>query len=304
MTTATRPERITHQLLVAERGQGFAGSRIGASRAYRGGMPHIIPVDDRLDPRLEPYRDIRERDLVGRAGLFLAEGKVVIEKVIDSPRFRLESLLVAAHRLDSLADMLARVDAATPVFAAAQGVLDAIAGFPLHRGLVAVGRRVDLPDAAHLLAALPARATILILSGIANHDNMGGIFRNAAAFGVQAVLLDHSCCDPLYRKAIRVSVGAILLVPFARLSRDADVLALLAKHRFRAVALSPAGKVTLSDLAPANRNAVLLGAEGPGLAADLLNRATSVRIPMASGFDSLNVATASGIVLHHLASGI
>jgi tRNA G18 (ribose-2'-O)-methylase SpoU len=267
-------------------------------------MPHIIPIDDRFDPRLEPYRDVRERDLVGRAGLFLAEGKVVIEKVLDSPRFRLESVLVAAHRFDSLADMLARLDPATPVFAAAQDVLDAIAGFPLHRGLVAVGRRVDLPDAEHLLAAVPERATVLILSGIANHDNMGGIFRNAAAFGVQAVLLDHSCCDPLYRKAIRVSVGAILLVPFARLPRDTDVLALIGAHRLRPIALGPAGKVTLYDLAPADRNAVLLGAEGPGLPADLLNRATSVRIPMQAGFDSLNVATTSGIVLHHLAAGL
>ena len=143
---------------------------------------------------------------------------------------------------------------------------------------------------------------MLLLSAIANHDNIGGIFHNAAAFGVKAVLLDADCCDPLYRKAIRVSVGAALLVPFARIAREDDPLALLDRHGFTALALSPSGATTLSKAPVARRNAVLLGAEGPGLSADLLSRATSVRIAMAPGFDSLNVATTSGIVLHHLAA--
>jgi tRNA G18 (ribose-2'-O)-methylase SpoU len=263
-------------------------------------MPRIVAVDDPAYPGLEPYRDVRERDLVGRAGLFLAEGRVVIEKLAASPAHRLESLLVAAHRLDSVADILAALDDETPVFAASQRVVDAVAGFPLHRGLIAVGRRLDPLDAGPLLASLPEAATVIVLCGIANHDNMGGIFRNAAAFGVQAVLLDQGCCDPLYRKAIRVSVGAALLVPFARLPRDADPLDLLGEHGFRSIALSPAGGVRLSALPLARRNALLLGAEGPGLSADVLGRTASVRIPMAPGFDSLNVATTSGIVLHHL----
>jgi tRNA G18 (ribose-2'-O)-methylase SpoU len=262
----------------------------------------ILRIDDPEDPRLEPYRDVRERDLVGRAGLFLAEGRVVIEKLVASPAHRLDSLLVAAHRLEGVADIVAGLDDATPVFAVSQPVLDRVAGFALHRGLIAVGRRLDPPDAASLLAALPDAATVVVLSGIANHDNMGGIFRNAAAFGVDAVLLDRSCCDPLYRKAIRVSVGAALLVPFSRLDPDADMLALLDAHRFRAIALSPAGGIRLGDLPPARRNAVLLGAEGPGLSKAVLERTVSVQIPMASGFDSLNVATTSGIVLHHLAT--
>lgn len=263
-------------------------------------MPTLIPVDDPADPGLEPYRCVKERDLVGRAGLFLAEGRVVIEKLVASPTHRLDSLLVAAHRLDGIADIMAQLDEATPVFAASQRVVDAVAGFPLHRGLIAVGRRLDPPDAAGLLASLPDQATILVLAGIANHDNIGGIFRNAAAFGAQAILLDPDCCDPLYRKAIRVSVGAALLVPFARLARGVDLLDLLAGHGFQAIALSPAGRVRLADLPVARRNAVLLGAEGPGLPADVLARAASVRIPMSAGFDSLNVATTSGIVLHHL----
>jgi tRNA G18 (ribose-2'-O)-methylase SpoU len=264
--------------------------------------PEIVPVDDPEDPRIEAYRDVRERDLVGRRGLFLAEGRVVIEKLVASPVHRLESLLVAAHRVASVADIVERLDDGTPVYAASQAVVDAVAGFPLHRGLIAVGRRVDPPGAAQLLASLPERASVVVLAGIANHDNMGGIFRNAAAFGADAVLLHPDCCDPLYRKAIRVSVGAALLVPFARLATGEDALELLHRHSFRVIALSPAGSLSLSDLPPSGRNAVLLGAEGPGLSNDILARTTGVRIAMASGFDSLNVATTSGIVLHHLAA--
>jgi tRNA G18 (ribose-2'-O)-methylase SpoU len=263
-------------------------------------VPVIITIDDVADPRIEAYRDIRERDLVGRQGCFVAEGRVVIEKVVASAGFRLDSVLVAAHRLESLADVLGRLDAETPVFAAPQAVVDAIAGFALHRGLLAIGRRADAPSAEALLGGLPARADILVLSGIANHDNMGGIFRNAAAFGVGAVILDSDCCDPLYRKAIRVSVGATLLVPFAQVDRGTDVLDLLDRHGFTTVALSPRGERELQHMAVADRNAVLLGAEGPGLSPELMGRARTVRLSMAGGFDSLNVATTSGIVLHHL----
>lgn len=260
----------------------------------------IISIDDPADPRIEPYRDIRERDLVGREGRFVAEGRVVIEKIVGSAAYRLDSLLIAAHRVGNMAALLARVDDATPIFAASQTVIDAIAGFPLHRGLLAIGRRVDPPSAGQLLDSLPEAANILVLSGIANHDNMGGIFRNAAAFGVKGILLDAASCDPLYRKAIRVSVGAALLVPFARLPQKIDVLALLADHGFQVAALSPRGRVELKELKVATRNAVILGAEGPGLSDSILERAHSVRIAMSENFDSLNVATTSGIVLHHL----
>ena len=140
------------------------------------------------------------------------------------------------------------------------------------------------------------------MTGIANHDNMGGSFRNTGAFGAKAVLLDPDCCDPRYRKAIRVSVGASLLVPFAWLVRGEDAPALLERHGFVSVALTPSGETLLSDWSPARRNAVLLGAEGAGLPPELIGRTRSVRIAMSSGFDSLNVATTSGIVLHHLSA--
>lgn len=265
-------------------------------------MPTLIEIDDPDDQRIEAYRDIRERDLVGRDGLFVAEGKVVLDKLLTSGAYQPTSLLIAAKRVAALQPLLAELSDEVPVFVAAQPVIDAIAGFPLHRGILALGRRIENLTAGQLLARVIGDADILLLSGIANHDNMGGIFRNAAAFGVRAVLLDADCCDPLYRKAIRVSVGAALLVPFARLARGEDPLALLDRHGFAPIALSPAGAVPLSRVRPGRRNAVLLGAEGPGLSPALLARTKSICIPMSAGFDSLNVSTTCGIVLHHLAA--
>ena len=265
-------------------------------------MPQLIEITDLHDPRIEAYRDIRERDLVGRAGLFVAEGKVVIEKLVDSALHRPLSLLIANKRADALAPLLARLDDEVPVYVAGQGVIDAIAGFPLHRGMLAIGRRTDDPTAGELLADIGDSATVLVLCGIANHDNIGGIFRNAAAFGVKAILLDADCCDPLYRKAIRVSVGATLLVPYARLARGEDLVEVLERHAFAPMALSPAGERELARWRPGSRTAVILGAEGPGLSAELMRRAQTVRIAMSAGFDSLNVATTSGIVLHHISA--
>jgi tRNA G18 (ribose-2'-O)-methylase SpoU len=265
-------------------------------------MSPVIPITDPDDPRIESYRDIRERDLVGRDKLFVAEGRVVLEKLVTSSAYEPVSLLISDRRVASLADITAALPAHVPVYAASQAVLDAIAGFPLHRGILAIGRRRVTPSAETLLRDLPDRSTILILSAIANHDNLGGIFRNAAAFGVGAILLDSDCCDPLYRKSIRVSVGAALIVPFARVTTYDELFTLLAEQCFDPLALSPAGRETLSSLTVGNRNAVFLGAEGPGLPDHLMRRATTVRIPMAGGFDSLNVATTSGIVLHHLAA--
>jgi tRNA G18 (ribose-2'-O)-methylase SpoU len=246
---------------------------------------------------------VRERDLVGRDGLFIAEGEIVLRVLLRSPLHRPVSLLLAAHRVPALAPLLATLPAAVPVYAASQAVMDRIVGFPVHRGILALGRRGAMPQAAELLAGARARALVVVLCGTANHDNLGGVFRNAAGFGADAVLLDHQCCDPLYRKAIRVSVGATLLVPWARLALGDDPVALLADHGFSAVALSPAGTLPLARYDRAPRVAALLGAEGPGLPADLIARVQTLSIPMAGGFDSLNLATTSGIVLHHLACG-
>ncbi len=255
-------------------------------------------IDDPGDPRIAAYREVRERDLVGRQGLFVAEGEVVLRVLTQSPLMDCVSVLLAEKRVAGLADALARLPLEVPVYAAGQAVMDAIVGFPIHRGILALGRRRVSPSAAELLAALPAgRATVLVLNGIANHDNMGGLFRNAAAFCADAVLVDADCCDPLYRKAIRVSVGASLRVPFARLARGEDVVEVLGAAGFEALALSPRGETSLADLRRPERAAVLLGAEGPGLAEEVMARCRTVSIPMAAGFDSLNVAVTGGIVL-------
>ncbi len=143
---------------------------------------------------------------------------------------------------------------------------------------------------------------MLALFGIANHDNVGGLFRNAAAFGASAVLLDGACCDPLYRKAIRVSVGGALVVPFARFQPGEDALGLMRAHGLETVAMTLRGELRLDQVRRARRAALLLGAEGPGLDQALIAEAdVRARIPMSEGFDSLNVAVAAGVALHHLA---
>ncbi|MDP2215093.1 RNA methyltransferase [Phenylobacterium sp.] len=265
--------------------------------------PPFSPIADPSDPRVEPFLQVRERDLVGRQGLFVAEGEVVLRHLLASPLCEPLALLAARDRVARLLDLIGEQTVAAPIYVAEQGVMDAIVGFPIHRGLLGVGRRRETPSAETLLAGLGPRSVVVVVHGIGNHDNMGGIFRNAAAFGADALLLDPSCCDPLYRKAIRVSVGAALIQPFARLAPGEDMVALLERHGFEVLALSPSGAETLQAYAPTQRTAIILGAEGPGLPEAILARCRTLRIPMAGGFDSLNVATTSGVVLHHLAAG-
>ncbi|MBH0239749.1 TrmH family RNA methyltransferase [Methylobrevis albus] len=260
-------------------------------------MP-LVHVTDPADPRVAPYLDIRDRDLAGHGGFFVAEGEVVVRQLVTASRFRPHSLLLAEKRVAALTDVIAALPASVPVFVAAQAVMDRIVGFPIHRGILGLGLRGAAPLAADLIAAAPP--VIVCAAGIANHDNIGGIFRNAAAFGAGAVLIDGASCDPLYRKAIRVSVGAALRVPFARVESVAAMLDLLEAADYRVVGLSPAGSLPLARLVPPPRVALLLGSEGPGLPADVLARTMAVRIDMSGGFDSLNVATTSGIALYHL----
>jgi len=266
-------------------------------------VPQFIAITDPADPRVAAYRDIKERDLVGREGRFIAEGETVLRAFVRDAPQRVESLLIDPKRRDKLSEVFAGLADETPVYLVEQAVLDAVAGFHLHRGVLAVGRKPQATPAAQLLAQLPERAVVVALLGIANHDNLGGIFRNAAAFGADAVLLDADCCDPFYRKAIRVSVGATLGVPTGYIGRGEDVVDLLRDAGFTPLALTPSADRTLAELEPPARAAALLGAEGPGLSAQVIARAEGIGIPMAGGFDSLNVATTSGIVLHHLKFG-
>ena len=260
-----------------------------------------IAISDPDDSRIEAYRAVRERDLVGRQHRFVAEGEVVLRVLLNQSRFEIESVLLAESRLDGLDDMLPLLAPETPIYTASRQVMDAIVGFPIHRGVLAIARRGVPEPVESLLSRLPEKALVVGLVGLANHDNVGGIFRNAAAFGAQAVLLDQETCDPLYRKAIRVSVGGVLVVPFTRVPSAQAMVRALEAASFEVIALSPSGRDVLSHIKPARRTALLLGAEGPGLPPDVLARTRTVSIPMSGGFDSLNVATTSGIALHHLA---
>ena len=260
----------------------------------------VLRIDDPDDPRVAPFREVRERDVAGRHGGFIAEGEVVLNVLARSRLYRAEGVLLADKRVEGLAPLIAEFGADTAVYAASQAVMDAIAGFPIHRGILAFGRRPAPVGAASLLESMAGDAIVLGLFGISNHDNIGGIFRNAAAFGVTAVLLDAACCDPLYRKAIRVSVGGVLTVPFARVWPGEDAVGMLEAKGFEVVGLSPAGRTDLTDYDRPPRCAVLFGSEGAGLPKAMLDRVRTLAIPMAGRWDSLNVATTSGIVLHHL----
>jgi tRNA G18 (ribose-2'-O)-methylase SpoU len=258
-----------------------------------------IKIDDAQDPRVAAYLDIRERDLTGRQGRFVAEGKVVLDVLLSAGRFAAESILVLENRLAGLDGILRKAPADLPVYVAASEVMDRIAGFHMHRGILAIGSKGTPQSAMALLDTLPAKALIAVLVGIANHDNMGSIFRNAAAFGADAVFVDATCCDPLYRKAIRVSVGAALKVPFASFSGTDGFTAALDRLGFGQFALSPRGEADIRDAERPKRLALYFGTEGEGLPEALLARLRTVRIGMAQGFDSLNVAAASAIALHH-----
>jgi tRNA G18 (ribose-2'-O)-methylase SpoU len=259
-----------------------------------------IRIDDPDDPRIGAYRNIREKDLSGREGLFIAEGKVVLNVLFAARRFAVESVLLLENRVAGMQETLSAVPEGTPIYVANQDVIDRIAGFHLHRGVLALGRRRVGEDPAGLIESLPQKALVIVLVGISNHDNVGAIFRNAAAFGADAVILDETSCDPLYRKAIRVSVGAALKVPFVRGGDGDSIMAALREADFDVLALSPRGETDIGEVTSSARTALAFGTEGEGLPTRLLARLRTVRIDMAPGFDSLNVAAASAVALHHL----
>lgn len=262
-----------------------------------------IYVDDPDDPRIAAFRHVKERDLTRRQRLFVAEGEVVLRVLAsEASRCAPVAVLIAEKRREGLGEVLERLPGNVPVYAAPQSVLNAVAGFDLHRGILALGRKPEPIEPGVLLDSLPERTVAVVACGIGNHDNMGGLFRNAAAFGAGAVLLDQTCCDPFYRKAIRVSVGAVLRTPMAT-GLDAGALIDLMQGRgFEVLALTPSAEQTLAAFRPGRRTALLLGSEGPGLPRKIIARCRPVGIRMAGGFDSLNVAATSAVALHHLAT--
>jgi tRNA G18 (ribose-2'-O)-methylase SpoU len=260
----------------------------------------ITPISDVADPRVDDFRDLTEADRrpdrPGGRGLVIAEGVVVVRRLLASP-YPVRSLLGVPRRLDELGPDLA--DADVPAYAADADTMASVVGFHLNRGVLAVADRAAQPEPAELVRT--ARA-VAVLEGVNDHENLGSVFRNAAALGVDAVLLGPRCADPLYRRSVRVSMGHVLRVPFAPLTGPwPAALDVLRDAGLRVVALTPAADaVALREAGLAGiRTALLLGAEGPGLTDEALAAADQrVRIPMASGVDSLNVATAGAIAFH------
>ncbi|HEX6755459.1 MAG TPA: RNA methyltransferase [Mycobacteriales bacterium] len=253
-----------------------------------------IQVTDPADPRLADFRDLasadRRPDRPGGRGLVLAEGVPVVQRLLASP-YPVRAVLGVAPRLAALAPT---IPAGPPVYEVTAELMAEVVGFRLNRGVLASADRAPQWRAADLLAT--ARR-VVVLEGVNDHENLGAVFRNAAALGADAVLLGPRCADPLYRRSVRVSMGHVLRVPFAPVSTSDDL------SDFTTVALTPhPPAVPLSSVdrtLPAV--ALVAGAEGPGLTPETLAAADlRVRIPMESGVDSLNVATAVAIALYHL----
>jgi tRNA G18 (ribose-2'-O)-methylase SpoU len=252
----------------------------------------IEPIQSIDDPRVHAYRNVRDGELVRARGLFVAEGRLVVRRVVEDRRFRLHSVLVTAAAHADLAPLLASIHAEVPVLIASGSDLAGIAGYDVHRGCLALVHR---PPPVPLDELFERVATLVVMEAIANADNVGGVFRNAAAFGAGAVLLSPTCCDPLYRKAIRTD--------------DADWPGVLTRVRhagFTIAALTPREpSESLGAFSARPRPAklaLIVGTEGLGLT-EAVERAADyrVRIPTGDEVDSLNVAVATGIALYELA---
>ncbi|MFN7985615.1 MAG: RNA methyltransferase [Vicinamibacterales bacterium] len=262
----------------------------------------VIPVVDPDDPRLSSFRVLSDAALIRERGLFVAEGRFLVERVLADSRFVVDALLLNDASLAALGTALASLPAATPVFVAERATLEAITGVDFHRGCLALVHR---PAPVDIEAAIANTRLVVVLESVTNADNVGSVFRSAAALGAGAVLLSPTCCDPFYRKAVRTSMGAVLQVPSARVDPWPDALTELRAHGFTLVALSPRGSATDLDTFVSgplpSRIALLVGTEGPGLSKSAEDAAdVCVRIPMTGAVDSLNLGVAAGIVLSRL----
>jgi tRNA G18 (ribose-2'-O)-methylase SpoU len=261
----------------------------------------IVQIGSAGDPHIADYARVGDAAWLAAAGLFVAEGRLLVERLTASGRFPIHSILLTPTALGGFGGA---ADIAEPVYVAEPAVLEQITGIRFHRGCLALARREVVVPAETFEQA----RVLLALEGVGNPDNVGGLFRVAAAFGVNGLLLDPATGDPFYRKAVRTSMGAVLTLPFARVSPWPDVLDSWKVRGFRVVALTPrADARPLVDVArePRVPMIVLVGSEGPGLSAAAMRAAdVLVRIPTTADVDSLNVAVAAGIALSQLGSRI
>lgn len=264
-------------------------------------MAVVIDVDDPGDPGLDDFRDLnsvdRRPDLPSGKGLVIAEGVLVVQRMLAS-RFRPRALLGTDRRLGELADDLAGVEA--PYYRVAADVMADVVGFHLNRGVLASASR---PGELTVAQVLKGARTVAVLEGVNDHENLGSIFRNAAGLGVDAIVFGTGCADPLYRRAVRVSMGHALLVPYAWTAEWPYELQILRSNGFRLLAMTPDPAAhSLAEAmsgVPDDKVAILVGAEGPGLTERAMRASDiRVRIPMSRGTDSLNVATAAALAFY------
>jgi tRNA G18 (ribose-2'-O)-methylase SpoU len=260
------------------------------------GQVHFQAIDDRADPRLDDFRNLTDADVrPDRRGIVIAEGVNVVERLARST-YPMRAVMGVPDRIAALRPVLEPLD--VPVYAVDKWTMSDVVGFRVTRGILAAA---DRPPTVGRAALLTGSERVAVLEGLNDFENLGALFRNAAAFGMDAVLLDPRCADPLYRRSVRVSMGHVFHVPFAVL--DGPWPASLAALRdFTLLAMTPDPSATpLRELAVPPRWALLLGAEGPGLSAEAMSAAdVRVRIPMAPGVDSLNVATAAAVAFAQL----
>jgi tRNA G18 (ribose-2'-O)-methylase SpoU len=264
----------------------------------------LTRIASAADPRLDAFRFVADSAELGRRGLVAVEGRLVVERLLTETALHVEAVLLTDAAARAMTALLTRVPAAVEVLVVPQPWMQGITGFNLHRGSIAIARRPPALDVSELIAGGARR--LLVLEGVNNPDNVGGLFRTARAFGVDGIVLGPGCGDPLYRKAIRVSCGAALVVPFALDSEWPSSLEVIRRHGIDLVALSPNPALSSIDQIARSRTpgrglALLVGAEGSGLTETALVTADfTARIPIDEASDSLNVTVAAAVALHVL----
>lgn len=263
-------------------------------------MATISKVDGTQDERLRDYVSLRDVNLRKRLeserGIYLAEGEKVVRRALEAGH-RAESFLMAPRWVESLADLLETTDA--PCYVLDEAAIEQLTGFHVHRGALAA---IERPEPLPVSAVLASAERVVVVEDVMDHTNIGAIFRSAAALGFEAVLLSPRCADPYYRRSIKVAMGAVFSLPFARFTDWGSAIDELTEHGFTSVAMTLADDaVPLDSVRPAGKVAVLLGSEGHGLS-DRWSQAATVRatIPMFAGIDSLNVAAATAVACYEL----
>ncbi len=268
-------------------------------------MTHPIEITEADDSRVDVFRDVRDRDVRGRHGMFIAESEMVVRRLFKHP-VQLHSVLLSPTKYERMHHECDALPEDIPVYVAPLAMMESIAGFHIHRGVLAAGWRPNEQDLSceRLFERLEGveRACLLAVSGVTNVDNIGGLFRTAAGLGIRELILDGDCADPLYRKAIRVSMGHVLGLPWTVSQDLSSTLNHLGDLGYSIVAAESChGAVPLETISPADKLVIVVGSEGHGLSAGILDQADVVgEIPMQPEVPSLNVVVAAGIMMAHL----